>query len=120
MEKETIIWHNIKENPKDMPPRCNKDSEFSDNLLTDKGEAYYKFKEKEWYIERWNTTTDDITVWAEMPKYNQKTCEEELKEAKKIIGDFCKCYKDCAQDCYSKQFQTLLKKAKKFINYREV
>lgn len=68
LEKGRPKWHDLRENPNDLPP-LEKGARFmSIDVLTDRGETAYYYYEDCWY-DTYNNEIDQPLAWCEIPKY---------------------------------------------------
>lgn len=70
-KENKVIWHDLRENPKDLPKRY-KHANRSPLVITNKGIGHYNFIKKTWYI--YNTECncsffDTVIAWCELPKF---------------------------------------------------
>jgi len=71
LEKEKVIWHDLRKNPKDLPPKDV--GSFSTFVITNKGIGYYVDCQNKWFV-YWNVTgsyecSTEVVAWCELPKF---------------------------------------------------
>ena len=71
LEKEKVIWHDLRKNPKDLPPKDV--GTFSTFVITNKGIGYYVDCQNKWFV-YWNVTgsyecSTEVVAWCELPKF---------------------------------------------------
>lgn len=71
VEKEKVIWHDLRKNPKDLPPKDV--GSFSTFVITNKGIGYYVDCQNKWFV-YWNVTgsyecSTEVVAWCELPKF---------------------------------------------------
>lgn len=70
-KKEKVIWHDLRKNPKDLPPKDV--GTFSTFVITNKGIGYYVDCQNKWFV-YWNVTgsyecSTEVVAWCELPKF---------------------------------------------------
>ena len=70
-KKEKVIWHDLRKNPKDLPPKDV--GSFSTFVITNKGFGYYVDCQNKWFV-YWNVTgsyecSTEVVAWCELPKF---------------------------------------------------
>ena len=62
-------WHDLRENPNDLPPKMDSNHNFSIEVLTDKGEIVrYNFHYCEWFYWR----SGEPIAWCELPTFDKE------------------------------------------------
>jgi hypothetical protein len=70
-KKEKVIWHDLRKNPKDLPPKDV--GSFSTFVITNKGFGYNVDCQNKWFV-YWNVTgsyecSTEVVAWCELPKF---------------------------------------------------
>lgn len=73
LQKEKVVWHDLKTNPDDLPKRNDRD--ISDYVITDRGFGYYNWRIKSWWTKNDCALTDDVIAWCEIPKFEVVRCD---------------------------------------------
>lgn len=61
-------WHDLRKDPKDLPKE--RTSNFSIDVMTDKGEGYFIYERGSWYVWKYNGTVP-VSRWCEIPQFKE-------------------------------------------------